>query len=87
MSTVFCNYIRRVNNEHISLSSNGKEMRDVSVVAGRARNRDAGQPAVLREGCGRACAMHGIGQPAQDARHGVPSLVQVGAAVAPCPAS
>lgn len=36
--------------EYIALSNYRTEMRDLPVVAGDARYRDAGQPAVLREG-------------------------------------
>ena len=81
MSTVFCNYIRRVNNEHISLSSNGKEMCDVSVVARGARYRDAGLPAVLREGRVWTCTVYGTERPYAHTRDGLSALGEVGEAV------
>ena len=56
-------------------------MRDVPVVAGRARNRGAGLSAVLCEGWRRAGGVHGAERPAKDARHVLPKMGEVGDAV------
>ena len=56
-------------------------MRDVPVVAGRARNRDAGLSALLREGGCRSGGVHGAERTAKDARDGLPEVGEVGEAV------
>ena len=57
-------------------------MRDVSVVAGRARNRNAQLPAFLCEGGRRTSAVHGAEWPGEDASHDLPEVGQVGETVA-----
>ena len=59
-------------------------MRDVSVVAGYARNRDAGLPALLREGGCRPRSVHGAERPGEDASHDMSEVEQVGEAVKRC---
>ena len=56
-------------------------MRDVPVVAGGAGRGAAGLPAVLREGRGWTCTVHGVERPGAHARDGLPALGEVGEAV------
>ena len=63
------------------IQMNVSEVRDVPVVAGRARNRGAGLSAVLCEGWRRAGGVHGAERPAKDARHVLPKVVEVGEVV------
>ena len=68
-------------NEHSSLSSDGKEMYDMSVVARDAHDRDAGLPALLCEGGCGTCSMHGAERTAEDARDDLPEVGEMGEAV------
>ena len=56
-------------------------MRNVPVVAGRARDRDAQLPALLCEGRGKARAVHGAQGPTEDARHDLSKMEHVGEVV------
>ena len=48
------------------------------VVAGRARNRNAQLPALLREGRRRPRSVHSAEWPDEDASHDLPEMEQVG---------
>ena len=71
----------RITRERSSIQSIRKEVRDVPVVAGGAQRGAAWLSAVLREGRGGARAVPGAQGPAEDARHDVPEMEQVGEAV------
>lgn len=67
--------------EYNGLQNVGKEVRDMPVVAGGARYRDAGLPAVLCEGRGGARAVHGLERPVTHARDRLSALGEVGEVV------
>lgn len=63
------------------IQMNVSEVRDVPVVAGRARNRGAGLSAVLCEGWRRSGGVHGAEWTNENARDGLPEVGEVGEAV------
>ncbi len=67
--------------EHSGLSCYREKVRDVPMVAGRARNRNAQLPALLCEGRGWARSVHGAERPAKDARDYLSKMEQVGKTV------
>ena len=56
-------------------------MRDLPVVAGYARHRNAGIPALLREGGCRAGGVHGAERADENARDDLPEVVEMGETV------
>ena len=67
--------------EHSGLSCYREKVRDMPVVAGRARDRDAQLPAFLCEGGRRTRGVHGAERPGEDAGHDLSEVEQVGEAV------
>ena len=66
---------RRITHERSSIQSGGKEVRDLSVVAGGAGCGVARLSAVLREGRGKVGSVHGVERPGTHARDHLPEVV------------